>query len=192
MTKMGYFYNQAICSGCRTCQIACKDKNELPIGVLFRNVTSYEVGRYPKASIYHLSQTCNHCVEPSCVKACPSGAMYKDEDDGTIQHDDRKCIACQYCVSACPYGNPKFIPELNVVHKCDACKALRDNGEQPACVSSCIMRALEFGPYDDLVAAHPEAVGDIVAMPDSAQTSPCTLIQPKAAALAEDVRQIVL
>lgn len=186
MAKMGFYYNQMRCSGCRTCQIACKDKNDLPVGMLFRRVGTYEVGHYPGALVYSISQTCNHCLNPSCVGACPSGAMYVDGEDGTVQHDDAKCIACQYCVSACPYGNPKYIPELNIVHKCDGCKTLRGNGEQPACVAACIMRALEFGPYEELRSRYPDAVSDLAVLPDSSQTDPCTLIAARAAALDPD------
>ena len=72
---------------------------------------------------------------------------------------------------------------LNVVRKCDACKALRENGEQPACVAACPMRALEFGPIDELIAAHPDAVKDIVILPDSETAGPYTIIDAKAAAL---------
>ena len=186
MSKMGFYFNQKKCVGCRTCQVACKDKNDLEVGELFRHVTSYQAGKYPNAMLYHYAATCNHCMDPACVAACPNGAMYVDEEDGTVQHDDTKCLGCQYCVEACPYSVPVYIEELNLTHKCDACKQLRDAGEPPACVAACPMRALEFGPYDELLAAHPEAVSEIAILPESSQTSPCTLIDPKAAALEPD------
>ena len=186
MSKMGFYFNQKKCVGCRTCQVACKDKNDLEVGELFRHVTSYQAGKCPNAMLYHYAATCNHCMDPACVAACPNGAMYVDEEDGTVQHDDTKCLGCQYCVEACPYSVPVYIEELNLTHKCDACKQLRDAGEPPACVAACPMRALEFGPYDELLAAHPEAVSEIAILPESSQTSPCTLIDPKAAALEPD------
>lgn len=183
MTKQGFYFNMDACIGCRTCQVACKDKNDLEIGIKFRHLRDFEVGEYPSVAAYHLSATCNHCMNPACVSACPNGAMFIDEEDGTVQHDDTKCLGCQYCVEACPYSVPQYIESINLTHKCDACKQLREAGEQPACVAACPMRAIEFGPYDELMAAHPDAVGEIAVLPDPSQTSPCTLVKPKAAAL---------
>lgn len=183
MTKMGFYFDQTSCIGCKTCQVACKDKNDLRVGTLFRHVNSYEAGQYPSVATYHVSATCNHCEMPACVAACPTGALEQDEADGTVQFDTSKCTGCRSCVSACPYGVPVFFEGEEVVRKCDACKVLRDNGEQPACVSACPMRALEFGPIDELAAAHPDAVKDMAVLPDSSTTGPCTLIKAKAAAL---------
>lgn len=192
MGRKGFYYNQTACIGCRTCQIACKDKNDLEIGTLFRQVVSYETGMYPEAHVYHYAATCNHCEMPACVAVCPDGAMYIDEDDGTVQHDDEKCIGCQYCVKACPYGVPQYIESLQKTHKCDACIQLRGAGEQPACVAACPMRALEFGPIEDLRAAHPDAVNQIVILPDASQTNPSVAIEPKAAALEPDPVSVIL
>ena len=72
-----------MCTGCRTCQVACKDKNRLDVGTLFREVKSYEVGSYPDVTFYHMTMSCNHCENPACVSACPVGAMYVAED-GTV------------------------------------------------------------------------------------------------------------
>lgn len=181
--RQGFYFDMTACIGCRTCQVACKDKNDLPIGVMFRNVTDYEVGDYPNIATYHYSASCNHCETPACVAVCPNEAMFVDEEDGTIQHDDSKCIGCQYCVNACPYGVPKYIEDIQLTHKCDGCKTLRENGENPACVSACPMRALEFGPIDDLRAAHPDAVNQITILPDASQTNPSVAIEAKKAAL---------
>ena len=128
----GYYFDQKACIGCRTCQIACKDKNDLEVGILFRKVLSFEVGAYPETGIYHYSGSCNHCENPACVEVCPNQAMYIDEEDGTVQHDDSKCIGCEYCVKACPYGHPQYIADLRIVHKCDGCIGLRSAGERPA------------------------------------------------------------
>ncbi|BAK44193.1 4Fe-4S dicluster domain-containing protein [Eggerthella sp. YY7918] len=192
MGRKGFYYNQTACIGCRTCQIACKDKNDLEIGTLFRQVVSYETGMYPEAHVYHYAATCNHCEMPACVAVCPDGAMYIDEDDGTVQHDDEKCIGCQYCVKACPYGVPQYIESLQKTHKCDACIQLRGAGEQPACVAACPMRALEFGSIEDLRAAHPDAVNQIVILPDASQTNPSVAVEPKAAALEPDPVSVIL
>lgn len=189
---MGFYFDQQACIGCRTCQIACKDKNNLDVGMLFREVKSYETGVFPNARTFHLSMTCNNCANPACVAVCPVGAMYIDEEDGTTQHDDEMCIGCQMCINACPYGVPKFDDGLSISRKCDSCIILRAKGEQPACVSSCIMRALEFGPIDRITAAHPDAVDQIAVLPESSQTMPSLRIAPRKAALETECRQITL
>ena len=94
--RMGFYFDQNSCVGCKTCQVACKDKNDLEVGTLFRHVVDFEVGEFPSVKSYHYAATCNHCENPACVEACPTAAMYIDETDGTVQHDDEKCIGCQY------------------------------------------------------------------------------------------------
>ncbi|MBX9032413.1 4Fe-4S dicluster domain-containing protein [Gordonibacter massiliensis (ex Traore et al. 2017)] len=190
--RKGFYFNQRNCIGCKTCQVACKDKNDLDIGILFRHVTDYEVGSYPTAKVYHYAATCNHCKDPACIAVCPNAAMYIDEEDGTVQHDDEKCIDCQYCVKACPYGVPQYIESINKVHKCDACIQLRAMGEQPACVAACPMRALEFGPIDELRSAHPDAVDAIAILPDPTQTNPSVAIDAKEVALTPNPVPVVL
>jgi len=192
MGKKGFAFNQDVCIGCKTCQMACKDKNDLPVGILFRNVKSYEAGDFPHASLYHFSATCNHCAKPACVEKCPKGAMYINKEDGTVQHDDDACIGCRSCVRNCPFGVPQFIAERKIVRKCDACLSLREAGEEPACVASCPMRALSFGEMRDLTGANKGAVRDLPIRPDSKLTGACTLIVPKAAALEEGAREVCL
>lgn len=192
MAKKAFFYNQDDCVGCKACQVACKDKNDLPIGILFRNLRDFEVGEFPNASLYHYAKTCNHCVNPACVAICPTGAMQIDEEDGTVQHDDEVCIGCQNCVNACPYGVPQYFPDLAIVMKCDACYQLRQNGEPPACVAACQMRALQFDDAEKIMADHPDAVRDITILPSSEETDPCTFIGCKAAALEADPVEVYL
>lgn len=186
--KLGFYFNGENCIGCRTCQIACKDKNDLPLGVLYRKVNTYETGAFPTPGYYHHTSTCNHCTDPACEAVCPSGAMFI-ADDGTVQHDDELCIGCKSCVNACPYGVPQYFEELEIVGKCDMCADRRANGLNPACVDACAMRVLEFGYIDELQAAHPDAVRDLPILPDSSQTGPSTLISPRACALEKDYRQ---
>ena len=111
---LGFYFDMTRCIGCRACQVACKDKNRLDVGTIYRTADSYEVGTFPKVKMYSFSTSCNHCQNPACVSACPVGAMYKAED-GTVLHDDKLCIGCQACVSACPYDVPQYIEEKKVV-----------------------------------------------------------------------------
>ena len=160
--------------------------------MLFRGVRDFETGEYPNGGYYHMSMACNHCENPACVAACTTGAMFVSED-GTVQHDDALCDGCQNCVMACPYGQPQYIEEKNVVHKCDSCKVLRDMGEQPACVAACLMRCLEFGDLDELKAKHQgeDLVQELACLPE-AITKPSILIRPRAAAKEADFAEILI
>lgn len=181
----GFYLDMKSCTGCRTCQIACKDKNDLPIGILFRHVETYEAGQFPKPGLYHVSRTCNHCASPACVANCPTGAMYIDEENGTVQHNDDECIGCQTCVQSCPYAVPQYFEDEKIVRKCNMCMDLVNKGENPACVDACMMRALEWGDYDELKAKHGEAVRDMAVLPDSSTTDPRTLYTIKEDALLD-------
>ena len=176
---LGFYFDMTSCTGCRTCQIACKDKNDLPIGFLYRHEETYETGAFPAPGVFHLSVSCNHCEKAACVEGCPTGALYKAED-GTVLHDKALCIGCGNCAAVCPYEVPKLLPE-GVAGKCDSCASIRANGGQPQCVAACPMRALEFGDLDELKKAHPDAVSitEIAVMPESA-TAPTTLVSLKA------------
>ena len=179
MGKKGFYFDMTACIGCRTCQIACKDKNNLDVGVIFRNVKNFETGAYPKPQTYNYSASCNHCEEAKCTKNCPTGAMHYGED-GTVQHDKDMCIGCQYCVWNCPYGVPTFMESKGVVGKCDSCIGLREAGQNPACVDACIMRCLKFGDIDELKAEYGVgAVNEIPILPAATITKPTLLIKPK-------------
>ncbi len=189
---VAFYFDMTSCIGCKACQMACKDKNNLPLGILYREVKSYEVGEYPMPGIYHTSLTCNHCVDPACVKNCPTGAMYKDPDTGLVLHDDEMCIGCGMCVQSCPYHEPLLMEKngKTVSAKCDGCYTLVQKGQNPVCVDACGMRALEFGEMVDIVKAHPDAVQDIKPLPDSSETVPAFFIDPTPEALTEEIAQV--
>jgi anaerobic dimethyl sulfoxide reductase subunit B (iron-sulfur subunit) len=190
MARLGFYFDSRMCIGCRTCQIACKDKNDLEVGINFRQVSSFEVGKYPNAIWFHYSSSCNHCENPKCVEGCPTGAMHIAED-GTVQPNPDKCIGCQYCTWNCPYGVPQYIEAKGKVLKCDSCKDLRDKGENPACVDACIMRCLKFGDLDKLEAEYgPGLVKELPIMEKASKTNPSILIKPKDAALNPNYKKI--
>lgn len=189
--QYGFFFNCERCVGCRACQVACKDKNDLPVGVLFRQVRTFETGAFPNPGYYHYSSSCNHCADPVCVAACPTGAMYV-ADDGTVQHKDDVCIGCRSCVMSCPYGAPQYVSDEGIVRKCDACADVRAEGGNPVCVDACPQRALEWGDIEELRARHPDAVSDLPILPSSEDTHPSLLIQPRNCALESDFRQKII
>ena len=183
---LGFYFDMTRCVGCRACQVACKDKNRLDVGVILRRAKTYEVGTFPTVKTYSYASTCNHCENPMCVAHCPVGAMYKAED-GTVIHDDDLCIGCQTCVTACPYGVPQYDEVQAIVKKCDACAYLRAKGENPACVDACPSRALDFGDMEELRAKYGDGlVSEIAILPDAGITGPNVLIKAKDIAFDEN------
>ena len=181
MTQYGFYVDAEVCTGCRTCQVACKDVNRLAVGEIFRRVDTYCTGSFPEVHMYNVSMSCNHCASPACVGACPTGAMYKDPETGLVLHNDGACIGCEACVNACPYDHPAFIESLGIVRKCDGCAGLRVQGEQPACVASCPMRAIEFGDIEELKVKHADKAlaDDFVVLPDPLETTPSSVFAVK-------------
>lgn len=190
MGALGFYFDMQACIGCRTCQIACKDKNNLPIGILFREVKKFEIGVFPKSNSYNISYSCNHCEEAKCVKGCPTGAMHYGAD-GTVQHDPDLCIGCQYCIMNCPYSVPQFLPERNIIGKCDSCIDLRNAGQNPACVDACLMRCLHFGDLDELRKEYGnDLVNALPILPSPDITKPSLLISPKTCALESSFTEL--
>lgn len=191
MGRLGFYFDMTCCIGCRACQTACKDKNNLDAGILFRRVRTFETGKYPDPGLYHYSGTCSHCEKPKCVTSCPTHAMHKTED-GTVQHDKKKCIGCKFCTWNCPYSVPQFVKELGKVSKCDSCKDLRDKGQNPVCVDACNMRVLEWGDLDELKTKHSQSTRDLPFLPLSTVTNPSLLITPRTFALEKNPREFLL
>lgn len=191
--SLGFYVDLQRCIGCRTCQVACKDRRDLQsAGPRPRRVDSFECGTYPDVSLFHLALSCNHCDEPACVAGCPTAALHK-ADDGTVQYDADRCVVCRICMTVCPYGAPQHDEDANLIAKCDACKALRDAGRNPVCVDACPMRAIEFGELDELRAAHgDDLTSELPVLPSADVTHPNLLLRPSAGALREDFREVTL
>jgi len=158
-----FTFDASACSGCKACQVACKDKNNLPAGVLWRRV--YEVSggswtnvgarssrpdvgnQYPvwenNVFAYNLSIACNHCVHPKCAGVCPTDA-YVVREDGIVYIDETKCMGCGYCSWACPYAAPQYNPVLRQMTKCNFCYEDIYAGLPPSCVAACPLRVLDF------------------------------------------------
>lgn len=186
MGQKAFYVNMNECSGCRCCQVACKDTKNLPVGAFFREVHDFEGGEFPRTWAASLSLGCNHCSDPQCAKNCPVAAQKKQSDTGLVVQDRTMCIGCGKCIVSCPYEAPAFIEERDTVEKCDGCVELVRQGKSPACVAACSTRCLRFGDADELGTRYADfqLVSDLNGLPDSAITKPNLFIVPKAEMLS--------
>jgi DMSO reductase iron-sulfur subunit len=135
------------CIGCHSCEVACAEQNGLPADTAWRRVGELEGGEHPDTRRFHLSMSCNHCLDPACLTGCPTEAYVK-LDNGVVAHKADECIGCEYCTWNCPYSVPAFQPDRRIVTKCDMCLPRLDAGRAPACVGACPTRALDVEPVD--------------------------------------------
>lgn len=116
-------------------------------------------GDWPNSYYFYMPRICNHCSKPSCVEACPTKAMYKN-DQGLVLRDEDVCSGSRFCMEACPYKKIYFNYERNVAQHCIGCFPRIDEGVAPACVRQCPGRAMfvgwlnEEGPVKSLVKDH--------------------------------------
>ncbi len=175
-----FFYNMNTCIGCGACQVACKDCHNLLPGEFYRRANIREVKTSHGMMNVPFSLSCNHCENPACAAACPTGAM-RQFADGTVIHDDAPCIGCGRCYWACPYGEVSFSKTRGVAQKCDTCMPRRIAGMDTACVAACPTGSLRFGDV-------PESDGsrlDLPFLPSPDATNPSTRIRK--AEVTEDI-----
>ncbi len=151
-------YNEKLCIGCHSCEIACQLENNAPVGIMLRHVTSEPQGVFPEEREWIISTACFHCNDPSCVSACPAGAL-KRRDNGVVEHIQKNCIGCGYCINACPFDVPQFSPSQHIMRKCSFCTQRIDVGKEPACVAKCPTGALKYLTDGNLPKDMPAAYG---------------------------------
>lgn len=169
MTRWAFTVDLERCVGCMGCVIACKAENGTPPGVHWMKVLEKEEGEFPNARRIFVPVRCNHCDDPPCVAACPTGAVRK-RPDGIVVIDQDRCIGTMACMTACPYYVPyrwdgdrgyfgeKLTPyeeekyskfKKGTAQKCHFCYHRIDEGRPPACVEACPADALNYGDLED-------------------------------------------
>jgi DMSO reductase iron-sulfur subunit len=142
-----FHFDMSVCVGCHCCEVACNEQNNNPADIKWRRVGEMESGVFPDMSQLFNSMSCNHCIDPECLKGCPTNSYIKFEN-GIVYHDDDVCIGCQYCTWNCPYEVPIFNPDRGIVTKCHMCHEKLDEGQTPACVQACPAGAIEIEAVD--------------------------------------------
>lgn len=166
------------CTGCKSCEAACKQTNALGPHTYRNRVMWFEPqgGDDDTARLEFLTVTCQQCERPACLRACPvqPGAISKDAQSGVVSIDALRCTGCGECAVACPYGAIGYNPDNHHAVKCDLCASRRAQGSGPACASVCPTRAITFGPRSEL-AAHAQANQRDVLDTDHFLQQPATL-----------------
>ena len=139
-----FHFDATACIGCRCCEVACNEQNNNPSDIKWRRVGEMEGGEFPAFIQLFNSMSCNHCIDPECLKGCPTSSYIKIEETGIVVHEDDTCIGCQYCTWNCSYGVPTFHEERKIVTKCHMCHERLDVGQTPACVQACPSGAIEI------------------------------------------------
>ena len=168
--RLGLTIDLDTCVGCHACAVACKQWNTSgfagpltdddpyggdPNGVWFNRVRHYELDQYPASQTLNVPMSCMHCDNPACVDVCPTGASYKRAEDGIVLVDQDKCMGCNLCAWACPYGARELDPGAGTMKKCTLCidriydEQIPEAQRQPACVLTCPTKARLFGDFDE-------------------------------------------
>ncbi|MDR1784391.1 MAG: 4Fe-4S dicluster domain-containing protein [Endomicrobium sp.] len=138
------------CLGCGLCEIYCRTAHSRSKDIVKthkrESITSAIVVEeiLSSSTISYFALQCRHCENPKCIKACISGAMYKD-DNGVVRNNKEKCVGCLSCVLVCPFGAIKKNDDGKTVSKCDLCV---DSGE-PFCIKNCPNAAIKFLSEDE-------------------------------------------
>lgn len=173
---LGLLFDSTLCIGCKACVAACKRVNNLPPDPISEDFPMWDAPLDLSGSTYNIikvynsgkanrkdeevdgyafmKQSCLHCVDPSCVSACPVSAMIKDPVTGIVAYDAGACIGCRYCVAACPFGIPRFEynKALPKIGKCELCRHRIPDGNYAACAEVCPTGATLYGKVTDLSA----------------------------------------
>jgi formate dehydrogenase iron-sulfur subunit len=157
------------CTGCRACQVACKQWNQLEAEkteffsgegyqnppamseYTFTRIKFFDYQRNGRNEFVFFKEMCMHCNEPACASVCPVGAFQKTTE-GPVIYKAERCIGCRFCMIACPFGIPKYewSKALPLVRKCTGCYSRVKEGLAPACATTC-PTAITYGPRNEMI-----------------------------------------
>ncbi len=174
-TRLALMIDTERCTGCKSCEVACKQEHRLGPGE-YRNKVLW-LGEREPAGLSFLTLACQHCERPACLRACPVNpkAIEKDAETGVVRVVESRCTGCGECVIACPYSAMGFDARGHHAVKCDLCEDRRARGETTACASVCPTRAIRFGRRDELI-AEAQGEGRLVRDADDFLLGPATIV----------------
>jgi formate dehydrogenase iron-sulfur subunit len=170
MTAMGFYTDTTVCIGCKACQVACKEWNQLPAanggkatlsgnsydntvrlsGENWRHVRFIEqFDEQHNGRWLMMSDVCKHCSQAGCLEVCPTGAIVRTEFESVVIQQD-VCNGCRDCIAACPFGVIDISPVTNTAQKCTLCYDRTSNGLTPACAQACPTASIKYGNIDML------------------------------------------
>ncbi|WP_022851988.1 4Fe-4S dicluster domain-containing protein [Limisalsivibrio acetivorans] len=164
-TQYGFYIDTQHCTGCKACMNACKDRQNLADGEMFRKVYEFAGGGWGTDAYggftndvftFYVSMACNQCDNPACLNACPASVYSIRESDGVVVMDTSKCISCFACKNSCPYSAPTYDYESKNMKKCIMCtdEKTESGTPSPSCVKACPSRALDFDTIENLKAKY--------------------------------------
>ncbi|HKN51813.1 MAG TPA: 4Fe-4S dicluster domain-containing protein [Amycolatopsis sp.] len=178
----GFFTDTSVCIGCKACEVACKEWNQLPgnapafgdgydnTGALdaqnwrhvnfIDNVPDETVGTGQGKAWLMMSDVCKHCQHASCLEVCPTGAIIRTEFD-TVYIQPDVCNGCRDCIAACPYDVIGIDENRGVVQKCTLCYDRLQGGMEPACAKACPTESIMFATVDELRETARRRVSDL-------------------------------
>ena len=169
---VGFYTDTTVCIGCKACEVACKEWNQLPAtnggvntlsgdsydntrqldGEHWRHVKfveQFSADRTQQARWLMMSDVCKHCAQAACLEVCPTGAIMRTEFDTVVIQSDT-CNGCRDCIPACPFGVIEINPVTHTAQKCTLCYDRLQVGLQPACAQACPTASIQFGTIKDL------------------------------------------
>ena len=157
----------SICIGCKACQVACNEWNDLR-GEVQENVGVYDNPRDLSPDSWtlmrfteHVDENdkfewlirkdgCMHCEDPGCLKACPIPGAIVQYSNGVVDFQSDLCVGCGYCVAGCPFDVPRISKTDHKAYKCTLCSDRLAVGQAPACAKTCPTGAIAFGSKEEM------------------------------------------
>ncbi len=168
LTPVAKLIDVSKCIGCKACQSACQEWNDLredvgenhgvydnPLDLTENSLTVMRFTEWVNPDTSNLEwlirkDGCMHCADPGCLKACPAPGAIVQYSNGIVDFDHDKCIGCGYCLKGCPFNIPRFTQVEHKAHKCTLCSDRLAMGQAPACAKACPTQAIVFGTKDEM------------------------------------------
>lgn len=184
--KNAFLTDATICIGCKACEVACKEWNDVPADRMEWSGLSYDNTKALGASTWRhvlfveqpliagpqqadtqdpfrwvfLSDVCKHCANAGCLEACPTGSIVRT-DVASVYVQPDICNGCGYCVVSCPFGVIDRRPGDGRAFKCTFCYDRQKVGLKPACATACPTESIQFGPFEELETRAIKRVADL-------------------------------